>query len=183
MSFSEAMRRAYLNVVRGVVETVSDGSKLQTCNVRLTQDELLTAVERFQQYGHISVPLPSSDRGAEAIVVFVNGNRSHPIVISVDDRRWRPTGGNPGDVGQYHYKGATAWFTDTGYAFNAGAAKLPHSVTVGNSKFTIADGQITANVNGTEIVVTDGKICFGGANASDPVMLQSGASSLLFSTK
>jgi phage gp45-like len=53
-----------------------------------------TGAEHFQPYGFASVPLA----GAEAVVVFPNGDRSHPLVTAVSDRRYRPTGGDPGQI-------------------------------------------------------------------------------------
>jgi phage baseplate assembly protein V len=179
----DSHRRAYLSVQRGVVEKVNDKTKMQSVDVRVTQEELLTAVEHFQPYGHVAVPIKPGPKAAEAVIAFINGNRSHPVAIVVDDRRYRPTNWNAGEVGQYHYKGQYHKFTDTGWEYNAGNNKQPVTWTVGNSTFTIADGKITANVNGTKIVVTDGKIQFGDESANIPVMLETGPSQILFSTK
>ncbi len=73
--------------------------------------------------------------------------------------------------------------TAAGLAYVAGAKKLPFTVPVGTATLTIADGKITATVGGTTVVVTDGKICLGDANASIPVMLKTGPSSLVFASK
>lgn len=143
----DSARRAY-NVVRGTLQASDDKPKMQTVDVRLMHGELLTKVERFQPYGHSSVPLPPDQDGkaAEVIAIFANGNRSHPVVIAVDDRRYRPKNWSPGDAGLYHFKGATARLTNDGWKHDAGPDKKPHIVTVGNATFTIADGKITAKV-------------------------------------
>jgi phage baseplate assembly protein V len=198
----DAARRAYLSIARGTLDKASDKSRMQEVDVHVLDNELLTGVERFQPYGISSVPMPADKSGgkaAEVVVLFVNGNRSHPIVIAVDDRRHRPKDWKPGDAGLYHHDGSTAKFTDTGWVHDAGSKKQPHKTTIGNATVTIADGKITCDVNGstvvvedgkvtttvkgTVLVVTDGKISFGSASASIPIMLESGPSSLLFSSK
>lgn len=198
----DAARRSYLNITRGVISSTDDNHLMQEVTFRGLQNELIGPAERFQPYGITSVPLPeepNTGKGAEAIIGFVNGNRSHPVVLAVDDRRYRPQNWKQGEAGLYHYTGATAKFTDTGWVHNAGSKKQPHTTTVGNATLTVADGKITANVNGTTVtvndgkvevtvkgtvlVVTDGKICFGSESASIPVMLQTGASTLLFADK
>lgn len=87
-------RRLRLLVSRGVVRGVTDASRLQTVQLDLLADEARDNVERFQQYGVTSHPHP----GAEAIVVAVGGSRDHLVAIAVDDRRYRPSGLQPGEV-------------------------------------------------------------------------------------
>lgn len=89
-------------MARAVVQLVADGAKLQTLQVGALPGEDLDDCERFQEYGFTSVPLP----GAEAVVIFPNGDRGHPLVVAVDDRRYRPTGGEPGEVVVYNHAGA-----------------------------------------------------------------------------
>ena len=72
-------------VSRAVVLLVNDIPKLQELQVSLYADETLDGVERFQQYGFASHPMP----GAEAICLSLGGNRDHTVVIAVDDRRYR----------------------------------------------------------------------------------------------
>lgn len=147
----DAARRSYLNGTRGVIMTVDDSTPVQTVSVRLLPNEMATKVERFQGYGFKSVPvLPDQNgaTGAEAMVSFMHGNRSHPIVTADIDRRTQPKNWEQGASGLWHYKGATAKFTTTGWKHDAGPDKQPHTVTVGNAVFTIADGKITGQVGG-----------------------------------
>lgn len=93
-------------VGRGVVQLVNDAKKLQLVQLDVLKGETVEGGgdggEHFQPYGFSSVPLA----GAEAVVLFPNGDRSHPIVISTPDRRYRPSGGAAGDVNLYHYSGS-----------------------------------------------------------------------------
>lgn len=89
-------------VARAVVHLVDDSTMLQLLQVGVLADETVEGAEHHQPYGFSSVPLA----GAEAIVVFPNGDRGHPLVISASDRRYRPRGGAPGEVTMYHHGGA-----------------------------------------------------------------------------
>ena len=94
-------RRVAGTVARATLAAIDDSTKLQTVQIALLADELADGVERFQDYGLTSVPLPD----AEAVVVCVGGLRGHAIVVAVDDRRYRPTGLQPGEVCLYDDQG------------------------------------------------------------------------------
>jgi len=88
-------------VARGVLRVVDDRGNMQRVQVSLLDGELADGAERMQNYGFTSVPEP----GAEATVVFVCADRSHPVVIVSDDRRVRMHGLQPGEVAVYHKNG------------------------------------------------------------------------------
>ena len=89
------------SIARAVVQLADDSKKLQLVQLGVLAGETIDDGERFAEYGFTSVPLP----GAEAVVVFPNGDRAHPLVIAVDDRRHRPTGEAPGTVIMYGHAG------------------------------------------------------------------------------
>lgn len=74
-----------LVVTRAVIHLVNDSPGIQLLQVSALAGEVLEDVERFQEYGLSSVP----HSGAEAIQLNVGADRSHPIVIAVEDRRYR----------------------------------------------------------------------------------------------
>lgn len=90
-------RRVMLMVARAVVGLVNDAPAMQELQISLFAGETRGAVERFQNYGFTSAPHP----GAEAAVVFVGGNRDHGLIVAVDDRRYRITGLQNGEVAVY----------------------------------------------------------------------------------
>lgn len=90
-------RKITLMVSRAVLTLVSDETTMQTIQARLLGEEVLAGLERFQQYGFTSVPFA----GAEAIALSLGGNRSHTVIISVDDRRYRLKGLEGGEVALY----------------------------------------------------------------------------------
>jgi phage baseplate assembly protein V len=94
-------RSMRLMVGRAVVRLVNDSLKMQAVQVSLLADEVRDNVERVQEYGFTSHPIP----GAEAIVVCVGGSRDHAVVIAVDDRRYRLTTLEQGEVAIYTDEG------------------------------------------------------------------------------
>ena len=93
--------RVMLTVARAVVSLVDDSTKLQALQLQLLKREIRENVERFQNYGFTAKPHP----GAEAVVVFVGGNRDHGLCIAVDDRRYRVLGLLDGEVAIYTDEG------------------------------------------------------------------------------
>lgn len=90
-------RRVRLMVSRAILSAVNDAGGIQAVQVKLLADEVRDSVERFQNYGMTSFPLP----GAEGVMVCVSGNRDHGIVIAMDDRRYRIKGLQAGEVALY----------------------------------------------------------------------------------
>ncbi|MDL2306620.1 phage baseplate assembly protein V [Desulfovibrio sp. OttesenSCG-928-C06] len=88
-------------VARSVVTMVDDERKMQEVQVLPLQGEVLDQAERWQDYGLSSHP----PLGAEALLVFVGADRSHPAAVKVDDRRARPRGLKPGEVKVYQANG------------------------------------------------------------------------------
>lgn len=81
-------------IVRGVLQLADDSLKQQLLQLGALAEETIDGAENFQPYGLSAVPLA----GAEHVTVFPGGDRSHPLTIAVSDRRYRPTGGQPGEV-------------------------------------------------------------------------------------
>ncbi|WP_459951172.1 phage baseplate assembly protein V [Denitratisoma sp. agr-D3] len=94
-------RRLRLMASRGTLTRVDDAGKMQRAQMALLAGEVREAVERFQQYGFSSVPLP----GAEGVFLSLNGSRDQGVLISVEDRRYRPASLEGGESVQYNHKG------------------------------------------------------------------------------
>lgn len=109
-------RRVRLMVARAVVSLVNDGGGLQLLQVKLLAGEVRDDVERLQNYGFTSVPLP----GAEAVMVCVSGDRDHGLVVAVDDRRCRFKGLAPGEAAIYDDQGQSVHLTRDGIVVTGG---------------------------------------------------------------
>jgi phage baseplate assembly protein V len=96
---------------RATVQLVDDSGQMQTLQIGDIAGGPYPGAEHVQPYGFSSVPLTSADT---AVVIFPNGDRAHPLVIVVADRRYRPTGGQPGEVTVYNHTGAKIVLTKDG---------------------------------------------------------------------
>lgn len=104
-----AMRVANL-VARGDVKLVDDTPGQQALQIDGFIGGPRDDAEHWHPYGFSSVPLA----GAEHVTIFLNGDPAHPLVIQVSDRRYRPTGGQPGEVTVYNNTGASIRITKDG---------------------------------------------------------------------
>ena len=92
------LRRRILNMIRrGIVNVINDKTMLQSLQVTGFNGEVLGDLERLQQYGFTSHPLP----GSEAILLSVGGMRQHTVIGAVEDRRYRVLNLDEGDVCLY----------------------------------------------------------------------------------
>lgn len=124
---------------RGVIQLVDDATRLQLLQVGVLAEETVDSAEHHQPYGFSSVPLA----GAEAMLMFPNGDRSHALVISASDRRYRPTGGQDGEVCMY---------TDEGDVIRLGRGHVISLITSGQVKLGSAsatDGAIKGTQRNT----------------------------------
>lgn len=88
-------------IVKAVLDSLVDTGDFQVCQVVTGKDETQDELERIQQYGFSSVP----EKGAEAVVLSVNGNRNQGIIIAIDDHRYRLKGLSSGEVAIYTKQG------------------------------------------------------------------------------
>lgn len=85
----EAMQRQLLGLIgRAVVKSISAARKCQTVDVSLIAGEPKAGVEHLEPYGFTA----RANSGAEAVVLFPDGDRSHAVVVTVSDRRYRLKG-------------------------------------------------------------------------------------------
>lgn len=138
-------------ISRGVVKMTDDTPKMQTIQATGLAGELFNAAERFQNYGLSSVPLA----GAEALIVFVGADRSHPVVLAVDDRTCRPLGLSPGEVKIYTDEGDFIYLArgniteiSTGTLRISATAKV--EVTAPDIKFSATNFDVQAGQNTIE---------------------------------
>ncbi|MDF7670233.1 phage baseplate assembly protein V [Orbaceae bacterium ESL0721] len=99
--FNQLKRKIQLLVSRAVVNMVTDTLKQQNLQVTLLANEVADDVERFQNYGHTSVP----PAGSEAIVLSVGGKRQHLVAVAVDSKSVRMKNLKGGDSALYHLEG------------------------------------------------------------------------------
>ena len=182
-------RKLRNSFARGVLNLVSDGLKMQANQVELLDGETLDNAERAQQYGFTSHP----QAGAEVFVAFVGADRSHPVVLAVDDRRYRLQGLQGGEVAIYTDEGDSIILKRDNHI----EVKTKHFKVMAEDDYTVetknysvtaservdiktahtsfaTDGLSFASQGGAEVTAE----LTGGINASNDVTANGGAVSL-----
>lgn len=142
------IRTALRNLIaRGELTLCTDGP-VQTVQVEVLAGEIRDLVQRIQQYGMTSVPLP----GAYPVVLLCpGGERTAALALAVDDIRHRPTGGDPGDVTWYDSRGNQVRFRD-GLLEIVAVAELAITAAAG-AQITVT-GDVTLEASGAVKVVS-----------------------------
>lgn len=173
-------------VGRAVLRALNDGTGTQTMQVELLKDELYDGVERFQEYGFTSVP----HAGAETVMVSIGGQRGHGIIVACEDKRYRITGLENGEVAIY-----TDEDLDGGHRIHmkrnkeveilsdttASIKQTPTKTTVTNAteielvsgstvvevkpaSVTMTVGTVSVVVSSTGVAITNGTVTHNGKN-------------------
>lgn len=170
-------QRVLLMIARGVLKRIDDAPKLQQAQASVLAGEIRDKLERFQNYGFTSVPL----EGAEAILLFLGGNRDHGIIIAADDRRFRLKSLEPGEVALYDDQGSVVHLKRDGKIQVTASAevKITAPAVVIEGDLTVnGDVDSTGTVTATTDVVGGGKhlkthvhsgVTAGGSNTGAPV--------------
>ena len=125
-SLMEMSGRAMHQIVRLTLNKSNDNPMMQEMAFDGMNSEGRKIVERLQNFGMSMVPMPRDEQqggsqgggggtggdgspmkgpAAEGIALLIGGQRNHPVVIGVDDRRHRPMGLKPGESFQYDHQG------------------------------------------------------------------------------
>lgn len=124
-TLTDAARKARMGTARATIREVSDGHLMQEVKYAdVYHSETPSDFERWQMVGMTAVPIKqqqSTDQpqkaqsppgagdwnhdqpqgpAAEAVMLYLNGSRSHPVAL-VDDRRVRPYNMNEGEGAHY----------------------------------------------------------------------------------
>lgn len=88
------LKRCIQMMLSRAIVTAVEAGRMQVVQVNLLAGETKDGVEHFEPYGWTSHP----KSGAEAVVCFIGGDRSHGMAVVVADRRHRPADLKPGEV-------------------------------------------------------------------------------------
>lgn len=114
------VRRIGNLLARGTVAAVNAATKMQSLQMRLLAGEVKDAVEHFEPYGFTSNPKP----GAEGVAVFLDGDRSHGIVLVVADRRYRLKSLASGEMAIHDDQGQKVHLTRGGIVIDGAALPI-----------------------------------------------------------
>ncbi|MFA6971625.1 MAG: phage baseplate assembly protein V [Gallionella sp.] len=139
-------RRLRLTVSRAVITLVNDSLKTQRMQLSLLDGEVMDGVERFQEYGFSSVPLP----GCQAVMVCIGGSRSHGIVAATEDGRHRVKGLLPGETVIYDDLGQKVYLSRNGIVIDG--AGLPLNI------INVPQTNLSGNLHVAGSIVADADI-------------------------
>lgn len=104
-------------ITRAVITAIDTVRKCQTAGLKLIAGEKKKEnVEHLEPYGFTS----AAQNGAEAVVLFPGGDRSHGVAVVVADRRFRLKGLARGEVALYDDQGQSVTLTRAGIVVNGG---------------------------------------------------------------
>lgn len=117
MGAIQNLQRQVLSLIgRAVVKSINAASKCQTVDVELLAGQKKAGIEHLESYGFTS----RAQSGAEAIILFPDGDRSHAVAITVADRRYRMKGLKTGEVAIYDDLGQSVTLTRAGIVVDGG---------------------------------------------------------------
>ena len=156
-------KKIFLLLGRALLTAIKNTEGTQKIQVTALNNEVITDMERFQEYGFETYPFAD----AEVLALFLNGNREHGIAACVHDRRYRPKDLIEGEVCVYtdeddvghrmHFKRGRVVFI--------GADKIERSVdtsvteTIGATKIITVPSE--AHHNTIEHILNSSKVMLG----------------------
>ncbi|WP_233854176.1 phage baseplate assembly protein V [Paraburkholderia sp. HD33-4] len=167
---------------RGRLTRVDDGGPCQLVQMQLSQTETRDATPRMAEYGFESNP----PAGADAVAVFLAGNRTNGVVIACGHQQYRMRGLTTGEVAISDNKGQSVYLSAAGIVVNGGGLPMKFTntpqVTVDTPLMhctgnITADGDITDNIKTQSHSMAQGRAIYNGH--THPVkQVQSGGSTV-----
>ncbi len=132
------------NIFRGTVTAAKD-KMMRALQILLRGEETRDNLEHMEPYGFTSEPF--TDGATDALVVFLDDDKAHGIVVNVADRRYRVQSLEQGEVCIYD---------DIGHKIHFKRAEIlvdgvsdPINVTTGGNITATSGGNITITASGT----------------------------------
>jgi phage baseplate assembly protein V len=161
--------RLQMMLARAVVAAIDDARALQSLQIELLADEVADGAEHFQPYGLAAHP----HAGAEAVVAFAGGLRSHPLVLSVADRRYRLKSLTAGEVAIYDDQGQVVWLKRDGIYVESGT-----KIVISAPQVEVTAETVTVDADTASIVADTVNLGGSGGTAvarvGDDVNMQTG---------
>lgn len=153
-TLQSAARRVYLTISRAILTKSNDAKLMQEVDIEVMKGEAHSGVEHWQGFGlSVRPKSPTNGQHAEALVAYVGGSRSHPIVIAIADRRFRQKDLQEGEVCLHDDGSQKVYLSSAGIVMTSAT-------------------KVTVSVGGTSLVVTPDKVFLGGEGATKRVKLE-----------
>ena len=129
-------------VSRGYITFSNSASKCQTLQIKMSGGEQKSDVEHIEPYGFTSRPLD----GAEAVALFLDGDKSHGVVLVAGDRRYRIKSLKQGEVAVYTDEGDYIIFNRN----NEINVKTKKFIVNADDAIELNTKSLTVNASGTQ---------------------------------
>ena len=203
---SEAAGRSHLGGARFTVSTSDDLTLLQQLGLKGHFGESMDTIEHMHPYGFTTVNMAGDENGQpEAIGSQMGANRSHVVVHSVSDRRYRPNNLQPGEVAMHDHQSGNMsqqiYLSKDMVVHNSGNKihmqvnqnmhvvldKSAKTMTVQfdgqkSSTFILSDSSAKMQSDALSVTISGGKVMLGNGSAPHAVITKDGPSSNVFST-
>lgn len=130
-------------VGRGTLSATDDSPKMRTVDCEFLKGDKRQGLEHFEAYGFGS----RAHADAEVLAVFLNGDRSHGLVLAIGDRRYRLKL-EEGEVAMFDDIGQKVHLTRSGIVVNT---DLDLTATVGGNCTATVEGSTTLKSSGVTI--------------------------------
>ena len=140
------IKRIQNTISRATIKLINSKTKTQSLQIGLLAGEIKGNIEHMEPYGFTSHPNP----GAEAIALFIGGDRSNGVVIVAADKRYRLLNLQQGEVAIYDDQGQKVVLTRAGIVVNTPktlTAICGGDVTIKAPKITLDAPDIYATGN------------------------------------
>ncbi|MCS2162956.1 phage baseplate assembly protein [Scandinavium sp. H11S7] len=161
MGALQSLQRQVLGLIgRAVVKSINTASKCQMVDLELLAGQQKAGIEHLEPYGFTS----NANAGSEAVVLFPDGDRSHAVVISVSDRRYRVKGLKTGEVAFYDDQGQSVTLTRSGIVVDGGG-KIITFKNAPKARFEMpieSTGDITDLCDSTGLTMAAMRVAYNG---------------------
>lgn len=178
----ERIYRRLLGVVgRGKVQTGNDTGAVQVLQLILSGQETRDKCYRLAEYGFTSMP----QAGADAVMLFIGGDRSNGVVVATGDQRYRITM-SAGECAIHDDQQQKVHIQRGGIVLDTGPTGNPITlntsgsvnvnakqnvvVSAGGSATLTTSGGTTVNAGGNVVISAGGMVQLGGAGGKKVVL-------------
>lgn len=158
-AMAAARRQISMMVGHAVLSLLNDDAGFQLLQVQLLDGETTDGVQRMQDYGFVSRPLP----GAEGVYLSVMGVRGEGVVLALGDRRVRLRGLVDGEVAIHDDQDQVVILKRDGIEISSPFRVSINAPTVQVSAETVSIDAETCTITATTADIDAAHINLGGA--------------------
>jgi phage gp45-like len=182
-NLASAARRAFVGVARATLAKADDSKKWQEVTLKGEGGRTFSNVEMPHPYGMTSVPKPPSDdqhnEAAEAIVLYLDGDMSHPIALVIGDRRYRLKNLKSGEFAIHDDQGQQVYLSRDRVVVHS--SKEVHAQVAGKAHALLTADKAKLQFDTMSVTCKAGKVLLGSeTGATHAVMTEDGPSTKVF---